>query len=340
MTLGGFTPKRRLETNGIFKNFMDICPEFKEDSVMSSMLIERIEIMSEKHGIKGEILDYGMVIKLRFSHNGKEIEMGMSRPLEREKLIRQAIGCMDTYIDQLSSSEERPTKLFDWHVDLSEREEGPVLHAHGTVTGHPRLPDSMFVNTTRILHFVIDHEKGEAILQTRNTLYHCPLSYLHFSEQDQWPDALPEYELLKEKYKDKKTGPTIEPGKVLLVICNFTEYYFHSLYYQPEGTDAPLEASGYPHIGTFQDSFLIGTKNHEIDLRYFPHYQNIEFYSEDTDDKPWYIENIGDVTLFAKTSKGLIKLLPGERKEVCSKNAVAEKPVLATGDLYPAGIIE
>ncbi len=52
---------------------MDICPEFKEDSVMSSMLIERIEIMSEKHGIKGEILDYGMVIKLRFTHNGKEI---------------------------------------------------------------------------------------------------------------------------------------------------------------------------------------------------------------------------------------------------------------------------
>jgi len=89
-----------------------------------------------------------------------------------------------------------------------------------------------------------------------------------------------------------------------------------------------------------QDSFLIGTKNHEIDLRYFPHYQNIEFYSEDTDDKPWYIENIGDVTLFAKTSKGLIKLLPGECKEVCSENAEAEKPVLATGDLYPAGIIE
>lgn len=53
---------------------------------------------------------------------------------------------------------------------------------------------------------------------------------------------------------------------------------------------------------------MINTEDYKIDLRYFPHYQNIEFYSEDTDGCPWYIENIGDVVIFARTSAGTIKL--------------------------------
>lgn len=303
-----------------------------------SMLREKIEIKSEKYETEGVILDYGMVIKLRFSHDGKEIEMGMSRPLKREELIRRAIGCMDTYVEQLSSKEEHPTRLFYWHVT---KDENGVLNAHGNVTGHKRLADTTCIHTTEITYIAIDAEKEEAILQTKNTVYHCPLVYLHLGRQDEWPDVIPDYESIKDKYKDKRPQPTIEPGKVLLVICNFCGYYFHSLYYQAKDAKEPIiETQGYAHIGTFQDSYLIQTDNYEIDLRYFPHYQNIEFYSEDTDGKPLYIENIGDVVLYADTSAGLIKLNPGERKEVCKENAEAKKPVLASGDLYPAGIVE
>ena len=104
--------------------------------------------------------------------------------------------------------------------------------------------------------------------------------------------------------------------------------------------DTKIEYRSWPHVGTFQDSYLINTEDYKVDLRYFPHYQNIEFYSEDTDGCPWFIENIGDIVIFARTSAGTIKLEPGDRKEVTEKNAEDETPILPGGDLYPAGIIE
>ena len=69
-------------------------------------------------------------------------------------------------------------------------------------------------------------------------------------------------------------------------------------------------------------------------------FQNIKFYSEHTQGMPLFLENVGDVTLYAKTAVGTIKLDLGDRKEVRKENAEAETPSLPNGDLYPAGIIE
>ena len=173
-------------------------------------------------------------------------------------------------------------------------------------------------------------------------MYHCPLAYCNFKKQDKYPDIIPDYEALKEKHQGTIEYPSIEPGKVLLVLANFCDYYFHSLYYVPKDSEdgKKLEFSGSPHVGTFQDSYLINTKDYKIDLRYFPHYQNIEFYSEDTNGCPLFIENIGDVVIYARTSAGTIKLEPGDRKEVTKENVEDETPILPSGDLYPAGIIE
>ena len=136
--------------------------------------------------------------------------------------------------------------------------------------------------------------------------------------------------------------PSIEPGKVLLVLADFCSYYYHSLYYVPkDSVDGQKEdISSQEHIGMFQDSFLIYSKNYKIDLRYFPHFQNIEFYSEKTDKCPWFLENIGNEVLYARTSAGVIKLMPGDRKEVNTENAEPIRPILSGGDLYPAAIIE
>ena len=90
----------------------------------------------------------------------------------------------------------------------------------------------------------------------------------------------------------------------------------------------------------FQDSYLIEADNGRIDLRYFPHFQNIEFYSEHTQGMPLFLENVGDVVLYVKTSAGMMKLDPGDRKEVIKANAESETLSLPNGDLYPAGIIE
>ena len=82
---------------------------------------------------------------------------------------------------------------------------------------------------------------------------------------------------------------------------------------------------------------MIYTDNYEIDIRYFPHFQNIEFYSEDTNDCPLFVENIGDTVIYVRAHIGTIKLSPGERKEVAKGNVEKEKPILPDGDLYPAG---
>ena len=50
---------------------------------------------------------------------------------------------------------------------------------------------------------------------------------------------------------------------------------------------------------------------------------------EVTDGRPWYIENIGYEVIFARTHAGIIKLEPGDRKEVIKENAEDEPPVSA-----------
>ena len=85
---------------------------------------------------------------------------------------------------------------------------------------------------------------------------------------------------------------------------------------------------GTPHIGMFQDSYLIHCEGTSVYIKYFPHYQNIEFYSVDTENKAFFVENIGDITLYVRFIGGLICLGPGERKEVCEANAEKEEPLL------------
>lgn len=230
---------------------------------------------------------------------------------------------------------EQKTMLHYWHVGMRQYKDKSVLSAHGIVSGHERLMDTEEVNTSEIKKIEIDFEAGEAVIYTRNTVYYCPLTYLDFTHQEEYAELLPEYEKIKEIYKGKKECPSIEPGKVLFVLSNFDPYYFNSLYYKETEDALPSVFMAYPHIGTFQDSFLVSTEDVKIDLRYFPHYGNIEFYTERTAGKPWFLENIGSTVLYAKTSCGTIRLNPGDRKEVKEENAEAEEPMLLGGDLYP-----
>ncbi len=308
------------------------------------MLREEINVYSEKYDIYGVVRDYGVVTKLFFSYEGREIVMGIKRNLLLgEKYEDIGKNIIESYVANLVSCREgRKLRLHFWYIDEQEYESGTHRIGHGIVTGHNRLPDSVYMHTSSVQAIHVDEEEGELVLTTMNSLYHCPLAYCRFKKQDNYPDIIPDYDSLKEKYKDTIEYPSIEPGKVLLVLSNFCEYYFHSLCYVPaESEDGkPVEYSARPHIGTFQDSYLVRARDYDIDLRYFPHFQNIEFYTTETDGCPLFIENIGDMVLYARTHAGTIKLGPGERKEVVKENAVSEEPVLPGGDLYPAGVIE
>ena len=247
-------------------------------------------------------------------------------------------------------NEKQKLQLHNWCVVEREYNGQTMKVATGVVTGHERLCDASIATTSQIKNILIDEENDEAVITTRNSIYHCPLEYCNFDRQDEDPNLLPDYPAIREKYRGKLSRPTIEPGNVLLVLANFCEYYFHSLYYVPaDGSSGgePLAYMAVPHIGIYQDSFLIMNVRKDtdvpvengVDLRYFPHYQNIEFYEEETNDAPLFLENIGDGTLYARASCGVIKLEPGQRKRVSKENAEKEPPLLAGGDLYPAMVL-
>lgn len=307
---------------------------------MNMMEFIKYEVHSTKHNIRGVITDFHFSLELSFQYNNKSVSIAIERPFpfSESALKEQAQQIMETYIEKLLSGEIKERKLMLHHWYIQEKKDGntPYLVGRGIVTGHDRLADSTPICTSELKRIELDEVAEEIILHTKNSIYHCPLLYCCFRRQDRAPGLLADYEKIKEKYQGKLIYPSIEPGKVLLVLSNFDEYYFHCLHYQPEGENSPLEYAGVAHVGSFQDSFLIQTDDYRIDLRYFPHYQNIEFYSTDTDGKPLFIENIGDITLYAKTHCGVFRLEPGERKEIKRANAEKEKPILPGGDLYPA----
>ena len=309
-----------------------------------SMLKAEVEVYSEEYDIHGVIRDYGVVTKLFFSYKGKNIVMGVHRnPLSGDSYEEVGRKVIDSYIRNLSQKEsDRKLQLHYWYIDEMEYSGRKYLIGHGVVTGHKRLQDSTTMSTSAVQSVRVDEEVGEAVITTKNSVYHCPLEYCLFAEQDAFPDIISEYEELKKKYQGTIERPSIEPGKVLLVLSDFCDYYFHSVYYVPENSkdNNPLRFSGHAHVGTYQDSFLIEIPDARMDLRYFPHYQSIEFYEMETREKPLYIENIGGSVIYARTFSGTIRLDPGNRKLVSEENAEKDTPVLPDGDLYPAGIIE
>lgn len=289
-----------------------------------------IEIYSEKHKTNGRIEHYSMVTKLIFTYEGRDHTIGIRQSLNAD-LAQTGLQMMETAIERLVTRLDR-VYLHYWYIE--QRPNGML--AHGIVNGHPKLADSIRIHTSKIKGIEIDEENGEAVISTENTDYHCPLNYWRFRKQDKYPDAIEEYEELKAKYRGKIDLPEIEQGKVLLVLSDFDEFYFHSLCVRnDDGSIADF--SGYPHIGMFQDSYLISAEGHSIDIRYFPHFKGIEFYSLDTEGMPLYIENIGYGDLYITDKNKRYCLKAGERQAYSELTADEEIREMPDGDLYPAG---
>lgn len=171
---------------------------------------------------------------------------------------------------------------------------------------------------------MLDKDAKEVLITTNNTTYHCPFSYCDFQKQEEEPEWIPEYTWLREHYQRTAYEPVADDGEVLLVLSNFDDYYFHSLYYKEEGEEKQKGYRRYAHVGMFQDSFLISVEDTGIDLRYFLHFQNIEFYAQDTEGKRFFVENVGNAVLYVRTGGKCYQILPGKRTEIIPKNAEEE----------------
>lgn len=230
---------------------------------------------------------------------------------------------------------KRNTYLHYWYLnEIHNNKCNDSTIAYGIVTGHIKIQDAVFIHTSEVLDIAVDNNACEVVLKTHNTEYHCPFTYCNWDEQDKMPALIPNYECIKEKNRYGLDEQIIDDGKILLVISNFDEYYFHSIYYKDIDSDEKAEFTAMPHIGTFKDSFLIFGNG--FDIRYFPHEQNIEFYIESVKNHPFFVKNIGDIIIYVKSSKGIIKLNTGEQKEIAEENVESDPPFLNRRELYPA----
>lgn len=299
-------------------------------------------IHSEKFQVSGQVLDYGMALTLEFVCGGRKHRIGISRPFKKD-LAHVGLRIMERTLESLLSPDEKVASdappepvLHYWYLDKNK--DGNTL-AHGVVTGHPEFVDSTKIYTGAVSGVEIDSGRGEAVIKTEYCNFRCPLRYLRFRKQDKFPELVPDYEEIKAKYSGQIEWPEIEQGKMLLVLSDFNEYYFHSLCAKDEKGEL-IDYTGWSHTGWTQDSYLIQTEDEEIDLRYFPHFRNIEFYSHDTDGMPLYVENIGGSVIYIKYDGHVFRLDPGVRMELAEENAAENITDLPDGDLYPARIIE
>ena len=212
------------------------------------------------------------------------------------------------------------TRLYNWYIAEDEFDGRKVRRIQGIITGDEKYRDSTPVRTAGICSIVKDYKQDQLIVTTEDgRVFFCPLIYLNFQKyEEECPgaDFIPDYDYIKERYAGKIPYPEIEPGNILLVLSNFDEYYFHSVYCRETADSQPLDFSGGAHIGMNRDSYVILAKDAWINIGYFPRNGYIELYRTRTGGMPLYLENIGSAPLRIISRTGELQLKPGERKLV------------------------
>ena len=232
-------------------------------------------------------------------------------------------------------------RLFHWYIEEFKKDDDVYAVAWGNVQGHYRLADTTFIHTSVIKSVTVDEESEQVIIQTLNTEYLCPLNVCCYEKGDT-SKFVENFETYREKFSNVMPKEyEVSSESVLLVFSDHERYYFETAFCKHK--DECVKMSGGAHIGTFQDSFLIRHYAEKwegsIDIRYFPHEGNLEFYMMSVpDNMDIYIENSGESELYFKAPGGTMKVGAGERKKVCNESLEPKEslPLLPGGDLYPA----
>ena len=218
--------------------------------------------------------------------------------------------------------------LRHWYLADYEWNGENVLLAYGQFYNRPGFYEGMNGHTSIVQSVKIKQEEKEYEIQTMNTLYHCSFDSCFFERQDASPYELPEYEAIKAEYYKPVNTEELSKNDILLVVADYCDYYFEKLIYQnPDGSEGGY--TGYPHIGTYTDTFLINgdkelyeleNQDDYIDIRYYVDNGGFEFYSLSTGGRNLWIENRGDSTLDIYGCGSVIKLTPGRRVLALKRN--------------------
>ncbi len=329
-----------LNSNEEFQDLQKIIDTETEIQKDQSILGTQIPIHSDRYDTDGMIRIAHGIISVTFVYNGRQYHFACECIGD---IKEECTVLMESMIENICS--DQPTMLHDWKIAPAC---GNNRVMWGIVTGHIRLPDALYIHTSELQSYKIDHEAKELIAMTRNTKYHCPLTECDFEGQNENPAIFPEFEKIKAAYSKPETIPELEEDTVLLTISNSKRYFFHSMFFRPKGYESALQCKGQAHIGMFQDSFLIrkdfvikkeeNNNDPSVDVRYFPHTGNIEFYELQINGMKLYVKNSGTAVLYVFggfTGKfGIIRIEPGETKEMCEENEETTPPLLPDGDLY------
>ena len=205
----------------------------------------------------------------------------------------------------------------------------------GQFFNRPGLYDGLNGHSSEVMSVTITEDEEEYEIQTRNTLYHCSFDSLLFERQDKSSYRLPDYERIKEKYWHPVDRSSLGKDDILLVVSDYSDYYFESLLYQnKDGSEG--DYTGSPHIGMVVDTFLIRGKygpdgslyapspEERIDIRYYVGGSGFTFYSLYTGGRKLWIENRGDTPLRIFGCGQRFQLKPGERVKALDRENMTE----------------
>ena len=219
-----------------------------------------------------------------------------------------------------NNKQHKLNTLRHWYLGEYEWNGEKVELVYGQFFNRPGIYDGVVGHSSVVKSIKINRKEKEYEIQTNNTLYHCSFDSLFFERQDNSPYPLPEYEEIKAEYYKPIDTEKFSKDDILLVVSSYCDYYFERLIYQNEdGSEG--EYSGYPHIGTYTDTYLISKPHYEyddseehIDIRYYVFNSAFEFYSLDIGGKrKFWIENRGDTSLHITGCGVDIDLQPGHR---------------------------
>ncbi len=213
--------------------------------------------------------------------------------------------------------------LINWSITKKDDK----YYLHGNVSGHSKLPNGMYVNTTSGKQFKVTDTALN--IQTKNTLYTLPLGrissdflrdgreiILKIFGQDIL-DKIVTAAQDEQRYMTERINnisSRIDNDTVYLAFSSDIEYYFDfGIHKAANGIVAAVEMC--VHIGMFQDSVLLQSNRTTL-CSYFPYADNrIGLYGNSDDESHkeskllGYIANTGEKTIQIKFTWGGSALL-------------------------------
>lgn len=216
-------------------------------------------------------------------------------------------------------------KLTNWCITEYNSEQKGIYIAHGTVFGHPRLADGIYIHTSKIEKLEMNKSSNSVIMHTKSgNEYELLLKELSLKEfemtkeiMEEFKVSLPDYKKCEKMIREEEentlanVAEQIQDGELYLKIAG---PYVQKAFWKTEGKEIrAIQVTS--HIGMFQDSYLVTDwEKGEVDFRYFDGYFSMEPYHISDGLSALLIENSGstDITYICDGQKD-------EKKDITCK---------------------